>query len=276
MKTLLVPTDFSATAKNSATYAAHLAKHIGASRIVLYNAYSMPLATEMSWAILQTEELQRASETNLADYKTMTEAITGTDIDVTTISEFGFLQERLGEVVAENKVDLIVMGITGGGKLEEVLIGSNTIHIIHQVAVPVIIVPPDAQWQPIQHLGWACDYQEVQQTTPAQSIKNALAALSAKLVVVHNHPDQLVFDPMLYHNNLMVSELFSKSNPEFVKVSNEDFLEAMDEFISTYRIDMMLVVPKKHNWLDSLFRRSHTRRLAFHTHIPLLCIKAIS
>ena len=42
MRTILVPTDFSATAQNSAFYALGLAKELGASKLVLYNAYSMP------------------------------------------------------------------------------------------------------------------------------------------------------------------------------------------------------------------------------------------
>ena len=275
MKTILVPTDFSATAKNSGIYATHLAKYIGAKKIVLYNAYSMPLATEMSWAILQTEELQKASEANLAEFRNMVVSFAGPDIEVTTISDFGFLQERVADVVQDEKIDLIVMGITGGGKLEEVLIGSNTTHIIHHVDVPVLIVPPDAIWKEVHRVGWACDYKEVMHTTPAEAIKETLRELQSKLVVVHNDPNPKAFDPDLFHNNVMVSELFSRLQPEFVQVSHENFAEAMDEFVHNYQIDMLLVVPKKHNWLDSIFRRSHTKLLAFHSHIPLLCFRAI-
>lgn len=275
MKTILVPTDFSATAKNSGIYAAHLAKYIGAKKIVLYNAYSMPLATEMSWAILQTEELQKASEANLDDFKTMMASFTGPDIELVAISDFGFFQERVADVVKDQNIDLIVMGITGGGKLEEVLIGSNTTHIVNHVDVPVLIVPPDATFKEPHRVGWACDYKEVMHTTPAEAIKQALGQLQAKLVVVHNDPNPKAFDPDLFHNNVMVGELFEHMAPEFVQVSHDKFSEAIDEFVKMQQIDMLLVVPKKHNWLDSLFRRSHTKMLAFHSHVPLLCFRAI-
>ena len=39
MKTILVPTDFSATAKNAARFAIELAKKIQAQKIILYNTY---------------------------------------------------------------------------------------------------------------------------------------------------------------------------------------------------------------------------------------------
>lgn len=276
MRTILVPTDFSATAQNSALYALGLAKELGANKLVLYNAYSMPLATEMSWAILQTEELQKASEENLQQLKATLLKASGNEVAIETISDFGFLQERISEVAEEVAADLIVMGITGGGKLEQVLIGSNTTHIIHHVAVPVLIVPPDASYKPIEKIGWACDYKDVMKTTPAEAMKKILAELKAKLVVVHNENDPQDFNPEVYHNNVIVGELFEKIQPEFVLVEGEDFTNAMDAFIAEHHIDMMLMIPKKHGWLESIFRRSHTTRLAFHTHIPLLCIKAIN
>jgi nucleotide-binding universal stress UspA family protein len=276
MKTILIPTDFSATAKNSAVYAAHLAKAIGVQHILLYNAYSMPLATEMSWAILQTEELKKASEDNLQDFRIMVQSFAGEGIAVETRSDFGFLADRIGEVVKEAGVDLVVMGITGGGKLEEVLIGSNTMHVIHHTDVPVLIVPPDAVWQPIQKLGWACDYKNIIKTTPAETIKKVVSELGAQFVVMHNDVDPKAFDPELFHNNVVVGEVFSHLHPEFVRSTHEDLTEAIDEFVQTHGIQMLLAIPRKHSWIESIFKPSHTKRLAFHSHLPLLCIKAIA
>jgi nucleotide-binding universal stress UspA family protein len=275
MKNILVPVDFSTTAKNSALYAACLAKAIGAQKLILYNAYSMPLATEMSWAVLQTEELQKASEEGLQHYKTDLEAACGSDILVETISDFGFLAERIDTIAHEAKADLIVMGITGGGKLEEVLMGSNTTHVVNHTSVPVLIVPADAQWKEIKTIGWACDYKDVLQSTPAVAIGNIVEALHAKMVVMHNNPDPKAFDPDLFHNNVMVAEMFKRLRPEFDMVSYEHFLDATHDFVERHHIDMLLVIPKKASWFESLFKRSHTKMLAFHSHIPLLCMRAL-
>ena len=275
MRTILVPTDFSATSQNSARYALGLANELGADKIVLYNAYSMPLATEMSWAFLQTEELQKASHENLNNLKEQLLAEAGFPLTIETISDFGFLQEQIAEIVTRVQADLIVMGITGGGKFEQVVMGSNTTHILHEVSVPVLIVPPNATYKPIEKIAWACDYKEVMKTTPAETIKQVLASLKARLVVVHNNTDTEDFSPELYHNNRVVADMFEKLEPAFVLVEGEDFAHAMDAFIEQHRIDIMLVVPKRHGWLSSLFRRSHTSKLAFHTHIPLLCVQSL-
>jgi nicotinamide riboside kinase len=73
----------------------------------------------------------------------------------------------------------------------------------------------------------------------------------------------------------VVGELFKSLDPEFVFEEKDNLTEAIDQFIEDYKVDMMLVIPKKYGWLESLFRTSHTTRLAFHTHLPLLCMRAI-
>lgn len=273
MKNILVPVDFSATARNSAEYAAHIARELGIHRITLYNAYSMPLATEMSWAVLQTEELQKASEEGLAALQEALKPVCGTDIEMVTISDFGFLAERIDDVARDTEADLIVMGITGGGKLEEVLMGSNTTHVVNHTTVPLLIVPPDARWKDVQVVGWACDYKEVLKTTPADAISTFITALQARLVVMHNNPDPKAFDPELFHNNVMVAEMLKRIRPEFDMVSYENFLEATNEFIARHAVDMMIVVPRRASWFENLFKRSHTRMLAFHSHVPILCLR---
>jgi nucleotide-binding universal stress UspA family protein len=274
MKNIFVPVDFSVAAKNSAFYAAALAGKIGATKITLYNAYSMPLATEMSWAVLQTEELQKASEEGLQEYKKLLQDVCGPIITIDTISDFGFLAERIDVIAHQANADLIVMGITGGGKLEEVLMGSNTTHVVNHTNIPVLIVPADARWKAVEVMGWACDYKDILKTTPAEAISSIIADLDAKLVVMHNNPDPKAFDPELFHNNVLVSELFKQVKPEFVNVNNENFLDAANDFVKSHRVDMLLVIPKKTSWFESLFKRSHTKMLAFHSHIPLLCLRA--
>lgn len=275
MKTILIPVDFSDTARNSAHYAVGLAKWLGIEKLILFNAYNMPLATEMSWAVLQTEELKEISEHGLEEFRKNVVAEVGEAISVECRSEFGFVTDQLEALALEIKPDLIVMGITGGGKLEEALIGSNTTHVVYHTHIPVLIVPPEAKWQPINTIGWACDYKDVLKTTPADAIKKVIDLFKAKLVVVHNDPEANTFDPETLEGNQQVDGMFKDLAPEFVRVSNDHFAEAMNEFTEEYKIDLLLAVPKKLSWLESLFHKSHTKMLAFHSHVPLLCVQGL-
>ncbi len=271
MKNIIVPTDFSQTAKNCARYAIEFAKFVQADRLILFNAYSMPLATEMSWAIIQTEELQKMSEDSLEAEKVELQALApGLRIDV--VSEFGFLQDTIQDVVEEHKVDLIIMGISGGGKLEEVLIGSNTTHMVHEVDIPVIIVPPQAKWQPVEKIGWANDFKKAMQTSPVEKIRKFVHLLHAQLIVVYNDKGK-DFSPEVLHGNVQVQEIFKELNPQYIFTREDDFKDAMDAFVEENHIDMLILIPRKQSWLSSVFSRSHTKSLAFHTHVPMFCVK---
>jgi nucleotide-binding universal stress UspA family protein len=46
MKSILVPTDFSPTAKNAAMYALQLAQQLGIKRVVLYHSYEIPVTVD--------------------------------------------------------------------------------------------------------------------------------------------------------------------------------------------------------------------------------------
>ena len=275
MKTILVPVDFSATARNCALYAAGLAQWMGIKKLILFNAYSIPLATEMSWAVLQTEELRKYSEDGLQEFKNLMAPILGDGVEIQLYSEFGFLSERIEAVCKETNSDMIVMGITGGGKLEEVLIGSNTTHILRHTHVPVLIVPPDARWKPVLTIGWACDYKDILKTTPAEAIREFVQQFHSKFVIVHNDPDPKAFDPEKFRNNVMVSEMLHQLTPEFVNVSEDHFSDAINHFVEDYKVDMLLVIPKKQSWIESVLHPSHTRQLAFHSHVPLVCLQAL-
>ncbi len=276
MKSLLIPTDFSDTARNSARYAAGISRELGIERFVLYNAYSMPLATEMSWAVLQTEELQKASEENLGLFKDWLMPWLPEHATVETVSEFGFLTERIDEVAHTHKIDLIIMGVTGGNKMEEVLIGSNTVHVVENTDIPVLIVPQDTTWNDVKKIGWACDYKDVMKTAPITGIRYFLRELKANMVIINNDQHPMEFDPESFHNNKMVAELLHDITPEMVRLTGEDFASAIDKYALEHQIDMVLVVPKKHGWLSSLFKTRFTTKLVFHTHVPILCLRSMA
>ena len=275
MKTILVPIDFSATSHNSAHYAAGMANWLHAEKLVLFNAYSIPMATELSWAALQAEELKQMSEDGLKRFKAEILPLCDASLVVECRSEFGFLTESIETVATEMGADLIVMGITGGGKLEEALIGSNTLHMVHHTHLPVIIVPPEAEWKPVTTIGWACDYQDIMKTTPVEVIKKLIALFGAKLVVVHNNPDPRAFDAEALAGNMQVYSLFLDLEPSFVAVSNHHFSEAMNDFTEKNHVDLLLAVPKKLSCIVSLFHRSNTKMLAFHSHVPLICVQGL-
>ena len=168
------------------------------------------------------------------------------------------------------------MGMENMGALEEILAGSSAMHVLHHTHTPVLMVPPDAQWQPIKNVAWTCDYKNVGKTTPVWNLKPLLQATIARLHVVHNDPEHKQSEAVLSAARQQIQEWFTGNDVTFALLEEKDLKEAINHYVAANQIDMLIAIPKKHGWLEGLFAPSHTKQLAFHAHVPVLCTQAVS
>ncbi|MFC4232050.1 universal stress protein [Parasediminibacterium paludis] len=276
MKTILIPTDFSATSKNAALYAIGLAKQVGATKLVLYNAYEAVIPsisidpTVPSIMPLDIETYKNISETGL---KTFTAAIShacDASITIEQLCNLNTLVNGISEAVTETGADVVVMGITGGNALEESLIGSNTVDVAKAITVPMIIVPPNAVFENIEEITLAVDLKKVASTTPVEPLKKLLAILQAQFFVLHinDGEDDADKDTQM----TMLNEVLKDYNPQYFFVNNISFIDGINDFVDSKNVDLLVTIPKKHGWFEMLFKRSHTKLLAFHSHVPLMVV----
>ncbi|QEC68059.1 universal stress protein [Panacibacter ginsenosidivorans] len=275
MNTILVPTDFSPAARNAAMYAINFAKQVKCKKIIFYNAYQTPIVTDANMAIVDAidiEEMKKASEENLTAFKLTLKAFCDKNMELETLSEYGVLTMDINEVCTNNNIDLIVMGVTGTGKIAENLIGSFAIDVSRKATVPVIIVPPDAGYTDIKEIMLACDFSQVVETTPVDPIKRILNETSAKLFVVNIDHRQKHFTADTPFESLMLDTLLQGYNPEYHFIDDADFVQAINKFALEKEVDLIITIPKKMGWFDALFHKSHTKALAFHSHVPLMVV----
>ena len=275
MNNILVPTNFSETAKNAALYAVNFAKQLKAKRIFLYNAYQQPIATDANMApieLIDFNELKIFSNAGLEKFKTTLQASTPADIEIVTIGEYNTLMAGIEDVCANNNIGLVVMGVTGGGKLDETLMGSNAVNVAKHSTLPVIVVPPGAAFTDIKNVVLACDFKNVVETMPIDPIKHLLDETKAKLYVLNIDHDNKSFSPDTPFESLMLDTLFYGYGPAYHFVDSTDFVEAINSFTLDMHIDLIITIPKKHGFFEGLFKRSHTKQLAFHSHVPMMVI----
>ena len=277
MKTILVPTDFSATAKNAALYAIALAKQTQTKKIILYNTYQSGfnvIADPMipAFGALDLEAIKEGSEEALNNFKTELMSVAGDEISLETVSEFSLLTDGIIELSKKESVDLIVMGITGGGALQENLFGSNTINVAKNTTVPVLIIPQNARFTKFDRVLLACDFHKVVESTPVAPIKKVLDETKAKLYVLHVDDYNKENVPDVKFESLMLDTLFQGYHPEYHFADDPDFTDCINEFAVDKQIDLIITIPKKHGLFDGIFKRSHTKMLAFHSHVPLMVL----
>ena len=275
MYTILVPTDFSPTAKNAARYAIEFAKQTGSKKIILYNVYQQAeIAEPMSGTPIfyNIDDFKKISEEGLANFKLQLQAFCPVDIQLETISEYNLLSSGVDELCKSMGADIIIMGITEVSGTEELLIGSNSTYIAKHTSVPVIIVPEKASFSSLEEVALACDFKQVVETIPIEPLKKLLDTTHAKLFVLNIDHNNNKYESEKPFESLLLDTLLHNYKREYHFVDSEDYVAAINKFVSEKQVDIVVVIPKKHGWFDKLFKRSHTKQLAYHSHVPILVI----
>ena len=61
-------------------------------------------------------------------------------------------------------------------------------------------------------------------------------------------------------------------NPEYYFIRMYDFMDAINQFVADKDIDMIITFPRKHTFLSKIFKSSHTKKLAYHSDVPIVAI----
>ncbi|MBC9931405.1 universal stress protein [Chitinophaga qingshengii] len=275
MKTILVPTDFSDTAYNAANYALALATQLKVDRIVLYHAYELivPIPdVPTSIPMVNPDDLRIASLEGLDKMQKELSPVAPEGISIVTRADNTLLAATINDVAKEEEVSLIVMGITGGSKMEEILVGSNTIDVVKHTTCPVLIIPGKATFKGIKKVVFACDLRQVADTTPIAPLKKLLDAFHAEIHVINIDHESKHFSTDTPFETLMLDTLLEGYQPQYHFVDNPDIIQGITEFAEGLEADLILTIPKKHGLFERIFKRSNTTKLAYQTHIPLLTI----
>ena len=271
LKTILVPVDFSSTSENAAQYALQLCKQAGA-KIILVHAYEPPPSFPMVEGLIYTEEslrdfMQQKLE-ELSAKLAKQEAI----VKVEYMLINGQLRNVIQQLTDAMQVLMIIMGITGAGKLKETFIGSNTLTVASATTVPLLIIPEDARYTSITDIGLTTDFRDVTDTIPYKKINELITTLGARLHVLNIDMNQKNWTADTPFQSGLVETMFEHHHPTYHFIEGEDMAEGLSSYALTHSIEILVTIPRKHNLLQKLFMGSHTKQLAFHSKVPVMII----
>ncbi len=259
MKTVIVPVDFSETSTNAAHYAAKILKGHDEVELILYHLYEKD-----DDAIYSQEKLESLNK-ELAVYPSA---------KISVLAEKGddFIDE-LEKLARHRQADMIVMGITGRSALAQVFIGSNTLKMAERKVCPVMIIPAEAAFREIKNVMLTTDFQNVVNSTPSVPIKNILKTFDANLHIMNvNSELYIAITDELEQEKAKMREMFAEFNPEFYFLRLFDIDEAIGLFANDKNIDMIITIQKDHSLLHRMFSGGHTKKLAYHSTVPLLVV----
>lgn len=271
-KTILIPTDFSGNAQNAIRYAI---RFFGSdNRFILLNTWQTPY-TPPEVLISVEDILMKTSKEGLENelgWIKKSEELK--DISFETISEFGNLVDIIKSAVREKKVDFVVMGTQGASGLRETLLGSNTAAVAKTLSCPLLAIPAGATFNGIKHMIFATDYKEVENPDAFKTMINVAKHHNAEITVLNVLDKGKITDVKEGYEGIKIDHQLTGVKHTYSFIENDDKAAGIDEYLTTNKPDMLVVLERKTGFFRSVFHRSITKQMAFHTHVPMLVLHA--
>jgi len=273
MKTILIATDFSTVADNAVNYGVELAKSIGYS-VTLVHVYQVPVAfADGPLVMVSLDELRQAAEKQLERIKTELRHVHGKELKLYSEAILGNVVEEVGKLSEKLDPFAIVMGATGLTGAQRVLFGSTTLSAVRQLKHPVIVVPEGRVFgHGIKKIGLACDFREVVDTTPTRFIQQFQKTFQAELHVVSVDFESRAFRADTPEQSLMLHTLLEGTKPVYHFIEEEDVEAGLNRFAEENNLDLLITIPKKHRFLEAIFKRSATKKLLKEARVPVVGI----
>lgn len=272
MSTLIVATDFSEEAENALVYASEVAKELKA-KIILFTSFS--LSVHAANTRLPASAIERLIAQNNAALKERAEAI-AVQYGIEVEYESGLMlqvSEELANLYVKHNADLIVMGMAANSLTQD-LFGNTTTAAIMKLKFPVLAIPLGAKYKKIERILFACDVLRGVQKKILERIRNLAAALGAEVEVFHVQNKVKMLENSTQHltSKTSIDEGLEGVSFFYKNVDSGTVVEAIKKEINHFDADVLIMIPQRYGFWDSLIHRSKTRIMASNCKIPLFSI----
>jgi nucleotide-binding universal stress UspA family protein len=273
MVNILVPTDFSPLSKVAVQYAIKIANKLD-GRITLLHVVTItkPVRVSMHDKMKDLEDdlitfAERDLNKLIIEVKKSLRTTAHTGCSVVRSADFNLAVKK---EVKRLKIDLIVMGTRGASGLKKTVVGSNTASVIEFSNVPVLAVPKNAKFKGFKDIVYASDMKNLDKEL--KRIVPYAENFDSTLHILHVASSGKDVDELEEKADKAVQKLDYKNVVSLILVDR--FIEgAIDQYIGVSKADLLAMFTHDLSFYEKLFDRSHTRRMAFQSNVPLLAFK---
>lgn len=274
IKNILVPIDFSTTARNAYQYAKKLAEVLNSSvTLINIEEYYMPISEIPFEAFPEKEHyLTEEMENFIKDENTSNDWImVNNKLKNRTLK--GDLTESIIALSDENSNDLIVIGTTGLQDFLSKLTGSVSLTVARKAHCPVILVPTLAKWHDIKKIMYASNYDS---TSPKmiKEITDFSLLLNSKVHFVH--VEDFSSKEEINKTAIMKQELFELTDHiaalEVHSIYGDDKINDLQLYAQNNQIDLMAFASKRRGFWENFTHKSITEHIALATDKPMMLL----
>ncbi len=287
MKKILVPVDFSGHTDITCKYALELAKIEGAEIRIFHTYFDQIIIADTSFpdtldmSTIYNEELMKEilhqAERNIKELLEKLESylvrekLTGITITSTLVG--GEIEHEIKMVINEYQPDMVIMGSRGKGNNINIW-GKVSTFIVNHSQVPVLTIPELKTIKGFKNILFMDDL-----IGPGPFIINKILEIfntySPVVHVVHFLNKVKIKDE--YDKMKALQSQFGKEEKQNlvcfeVKEFEDDNQKAIDDYVTSHQIDLIVFHPHKRGLFYMLFTKNITKKNLFATNIPLLAI----
>lgn len=261
MSKILVPTDFSTTARNAISFAVRLAMQRKCS-LVIFHAIEPDAGMQEGEVLHQFSYLKKELETGFRK-----------KLNIDYVYEHGKLEDVFQKVAKKYKADLLLMGTNGVGKAMGYTFGSNAYSVVEMSSLPVMVVPPEAEFDGVHKIVLALDFRQDFSKLPLLPLLKTSKLLGGEILLLSVIPKEGANVPKAVIEIKKFTTLLKDIPHSFHYMYRNDVENAINDFAKLHFADLIMLFPQKHSWFNKLFKKSHTRNMVYQVKTPLMTLQ---
>lgn len=276
MKNILVPTDFSENSVNALKYAQVLFSSWECNFYVLYVGTLLDTKKDSETLSNIDEDTSENSKQKLMELvddarKHSTNAIH----NFYALHEYGFFIPTIKKYIEGQQIDLIVMGTKGASGLKEKVVGSNAGDVITKVQCNTLIIPNDVDFSKPREMVFPSDFNIFYSHQILKSVAEMMELGKGKLRIMNALKEGDKLNQEQESNKEYLLDYMGETFPNrysFHIITNKSVKSAIQCFVESRDIDMMVMVAKNLNFIQQILFDSIVEKISFHTKIPFYVI----
>ncbi|MBL6445602.1 universal stress protein [Fulvivirga sp. 29W222] len=270
-KKILVPVDFSKCSKNALKYAIHIGKRMPAD-LQLMHAFSVPVTHGEMGAISIVNTLVTGIEEDLeSDFAKLTEEVPElAEVNYETVIKHNSVVDAFIAQSKQFQPDMVIMGTKGAHGIDEVVLGTNAFAVTKNSKVPVLVIPETAGYRPLKKIALASDYKDVH-VGLFDPLLDLNKVFGAEIHIVHISKEKNLTAEETEEAKKM--QRYLKDVPHHYHLLQTDNIEdGLNGYCHEHDIDLLTLIPRKHQLFEVLMRGRQSKKIIFHTEIPVLTL----
>jgi nucleotide-binding universal stress UspA family protein len=286
IRRILVPVDYSECSRFACRFAIKIGTKLGAE-IKLFHTYYSPAfdLIELAGAVQTQSQLREEVTTNLEESEKETiESFIKSLRDY--VKECGMPDVKFSYEIApgvpEDEIirfsesyvpDIVIMGTKGKGTGVGSIMGSVTASVINRIAYPILAIPEKYTFvgeKNVKNVLYVTDFDESDFHT-LKSLMNLTDQLDLDVHCVHIGDDPKSWDKVKMEGLMeYFRKSYGKTQVTYRFISQRTLLDDLDQLIRDKSINILSLTAHRKTIVDKLFRPNITKKLFYHTSIPLL------